>query len=55
MYPYNKIALSIHTIGLDPVKEITDPDVNVEAAAFINALPSSWNQIKFSNKYGPKT
>ena len=48
--------MAIHTIGLDPVKEITDPDVNVEAAAFINALPSSWQQQKYmSNEYGPKT
>ena len=30
------------TIGLDPVNEITDPDVKVEAAAFINVLPSSY-------------
>ena len=35
------------TIGLDPVNDITDPDVKVEAAAFINVLPSSYlsNQI----------
>ena len=30
------------TIGLDPVNEITDPDVKVEAAAFINVFPSSY-------------
>ena len=34
------------TIGLDPVNDITDPDVKVEAAAFINVLPSSYlNQV----------
>ena len=30
------------TIGLEPVSDITDPNVKVEAAAFIKVLPSSY-------------
>ena len=36
---------SIITIGLDPVNDITDPDVNVDAEAFINVLPSSYKKV----------